>query len=128
MHCICNHFFILQTPCCNKIYYCRFCHDESESHQVNRDDVTEIVCTGCDTRQKVQAQCEKCSLRFGKYTCLKCKLFDDEDKKQYHCEGCGICRIGGRDKFFHCPKCNMCLPVNIKNKHKVSIKNLMLFI
>lgn len=54
------------------------------------------------------------------YTCLECKLFDDEDKNQYHCEGCGICRIGGRDKFFHCEKCNMCLPVKLQNGHRVS--------
>ncbi|GLG98987.1 RING finger and CHY zinc finger domain-containing protein 1 [Gryllus bimaculatus] len=110
--------FSTSTPCCNKIYTCRFCHDENETHPVNRKDVTELVCTKCDTRQKVQAECENCSLRFGKYTCLECKLFDDEEKNQYHCEGCGICRIGGRDRFFHCEKCNMCLPVKLKNKHK----------
>lgn len=23
------------------------------------------------------------------YFCGQCKLIDDEDKKQYHCEGCG---------------------------------------
>ena len=143
-----------QTPCCNKVYTCRFCHDENENHPVNRKDVTELVCTNCNTRQKVQAQCENCNLSFGKvleigimmvlfvtvqfiyesmnslfinccfalnlqYTCLECKLFDDEDKKQYHCDGCGICRIGGRDKFFHCEKCNMCLPIKLLNKHKV---------
>ncbi|KAK3914060.1 RING finger and CHY zinc finger domain-containing protein 1 [Frankliniella fusca] len=106
------------TPCCNKVYTCRFCHDENENHPVNRKDVTELVCTSCNTRQKVQARCEKCNLIFGKYTCLECKLFDDEDKKQYHCDGCGICRIGGRDKFFHCEKCNMCLPIKLLNKHK----------
>jgi len=52
---------------------------------------------------------------------LECKLFDDEEKNQYHCDGCGICRIGGRDKFFHCETCNMCLPVKLKNRHRVSI-------
>nr|CAD7456763.1 unnamed protein product [Timema tahoe] len=109
---------ITNTPCCNKIYFCRFCHDENESHPVNRKDVTELVCTNCDTRQKVQAECEHCNLRFGKYTCLECKLFDDEEKNQYHCDGCGICRIGGRDKFFHCEKCNMCLPIKLQTGHK----------
>ena len=28
--------------------------------------MTELVCTNCGTRQKVQAECENCSLRFGK--------------------------------------------------------------
>lgn len=26
-------------------------------------------------------------------------------KKQFHCDECGICRVGGRDKFFHCSQC-----------------------
>lgn len=57
------------------------------------------------------------------YTCLICNLFDDEDKDQYHCEGCGICRIGGRNNFFHCEVCNMCLPLQLKtNGHRVRIE------
>lgn len=56
------------------------------------------------------------------YTCLVCNLFDDEDKDQYHCDGCGICRIGGRTNFFHCEVCNMCLPLQLKtNGHRVSV-------
>uniref|UniRef100_A0A1B6EGW8 RING finger and CHY zinc finger domain-containing protein 1 n=1 Tax=Clastoptera arizonana TaxID=38151 RepID=A0A1B6EGW8_9HEMI len=106
------------TPCCNKIYTCRFCHDENETHTLNRKEVSELICTKCLKRQKVQLQCEDCSTRFGNYTCLECKLFDDEDKQQYHCDGCGICRIGGREKFFHCQKCNMCFPVKTQDRHK----------
>ncbi|KAF7398726.1 hypothetical protein HZH68_007272 [Vespula germanica] len=105
------------TPCCNKVYTCRFCHDEQETHTVNRKEVTELICVLCDTRQPVQATCQKCHCHFGKYTCLECNLFDDEDKNQYHCDGCGICRVGGRDRFFHCAKCNMCLPIQLQNGH-----------
>ncbi|XP_012525501.1 RING finger and CHY zinc finger domain-containing protein 1 [Monomorium pharaonis] len=105
------------TPCCNKVYTCRFCHDEQETHTVNRKEVTELICVLCDTRQPVQATCQNCHCQFGKYTCLECNLFDDEDKNQYHCDGCGICRVGGRDKFFHCAKCNMCLPIQLQNGH-----------
>ncbi|KAF7995499.1 hypothetical protein HCN44_006606 [Aphidius gifuensis] len=106
------------TPCCNKVYTCRFCHDEQETHSVNRKEVTELICVVCDTRQPVQATCQNCNVRFGNYTCLECNLFDDDDKSQYHCDGCGICRVGGRDRFFHCATCNMCLPVQLKNGHK----------
>ncbi|KAJ8678273.1 hypothetical protein QAD02_014060, partial [Eretmocerus hayati] len=106
------------TPCCDKVYTCRFCHDEQETHIVKRKEVTELICVLCDTRQPVQTTCQKCHVRFGKYTCLECNLFDDEDKNQYHCDGCGICRLGGRDRFFHCAKCNMCLPVELQNGHK----------
>lgn len=59
-------YFVFQTPCCNKFYMCRYCHDENEQHYFNRKTVTELICTECDTRQKVQAECEKCGVRFGK--------------------------------------------------------------
>ncbi|XP_039276145.1 RING finger and CHY zinc finger domain-containing protein 1 [Nilaparvata lugens] len=113
-----KYFYLFQTPCCNKFYTCRFCHDENEDHSLNRKEVTELVCIGCSTRQKVQPKCENCSTSFGRYVCLTCKLFDDEDKQQWHCEGCGICRIGGKEKYFHCLKCNMCLPITLQNNHK----------
>lgn len=54
------------TPCCNKLYMCRYCHDENETHYFNRKTVTQLICTECDTRQRVQAECEKCGVRFGK--------------------------------------------------------------
>lgn len=113
----CSHYkrrCLFVTPCCNKLYQCRYCHDENESHYFNRRTVSELICIECNTRQRVKAECEKCGVRFGKYTCLICNLFDDEEKNQYHCYGCGICRIGGRDRFFHCEVCNMCLPIQLK--------------
>jgi hypothetical protein len=30
---------------------------------------------------------------FPQYFCYECKLYDDEDKQQFHCSGCGICRV-----------------------------------
>ncbi|CAL5326807.1 unnamed protein product [Camellia sinensis] len=38
-------------------------------------------------------------------------------KKQYHCNGCGLCRIGGWENFFHCNKCRCCYSVLLKNSH-----------
>lgn len=112
------------TPCCNKFYMCRYCHDENETHFFNRKTVTELICTECNTRQRVQAECEKCGVRFGKYTCLVCNLFDDEDRSQYHCDGCGICRVGGRTRFFHCEVCNMCLPMQLKYDGHRCVENV----
>lgn len=112
------------TPCCGKFYKCRYCHDENEDHHFDRKTLTELICSKCDTRQKVQAECENCNVRFGKYTCLICNLFDDEDKDQYHCHGCGICRIGGRNNFFHCEVCNMCLPVQLKIEGHKCVENI----
>ena len=62
------------------------------------------------------------------YFCYECKLFDDEDKAQFHCDGCGICRIGGRENFFHCATCNMCLPTHLEGKHKVTNCYLILHV
>jgi len=27
---------------------------------------------------------------------------DDVNKRQFHCDACGICRVGGRENYFHC--------------------------
>ncbi|XP_069313482.1 RING finger and CHY zinc finger domain-containing protein 1 isoform X3 [Eulemur rufifrons] len=66
---------------------------------------------------KAQQSCEECSTLFGEYYCNICHLFD-KDKKQYHCENCGICRIGPKEDFFHCLKCNLCLAMNLQGRHK----------
>jgi len=106
------------TPCCDGLYRCRFCHDEEQNHTLRRDDVTQVECSECGHRQGVRETCEECGLKFGKYFCFDCKLYDDEDKQQFHCDGCGICRVGGRDNYFHCDRCDMCLPNHLQNKHK----------
>jgi len=104
----------LVGPCCNKAYNCRFCHDEeAANHELDRGSVTEVVCLVCSTRQGVSNLCSTpdCGIVFGgAYFCAVCKLFDDVDKGQFHCDGCGICRAGGRDKFSHCDTCGLCLP------------------
>ncbi|XP_067620821.1 putative uncharacterized protein DDB_G0285119 [Eurosta solidaginis] len=127
LRCGCAHYkrrAMFVTPCCNKFYKCRFCHDENESHHFDRKTLTELICSECNKRQKVQEQCEACGTRFGKYICLVCNLFDDTDKKQYHCNGCGICRIGGAENFFHCGVCDMCLPIRLKIDGHRCVENI----
>jgi uncharacterized CHY-type Zn-finger protein len=65
----CSHYIRkckLVTPCCNKVYICRYCHDENEDHTVNRRAVTELICACCGLRQPVRATCLICQTRFGK--------------------------------------------------------------
>ncbi|KAH0822297.1 hypothetical protein GEV33_000494 [Tenebrio molitor] len=117
----CSHYIRkckLVTPCCDKVYICRCCHDENEEHTVNRRAVTELICACCGLRQPVRATCVICQTRFGKYTCLECNLFDNEDKSQFHCYDCGLCRIGGANNYFHCRKCNTCLALRLIDNHK----------
>jgi RING finger/CHY zinc finger protein 1 len=49
-----------------------------------------------------------------------CNLFDDEgeQKEIFHCEGCGICRVGGKEPFFHCDTCKTCYNVSLRDNHK----------
>ncbi|XP_046849600.1 RING finger and CHY zinc finger domain-containing protein 1-like [Xenia sp. Carnegie-2017] len=108
----------LVSPCCDKVYACRFCHDEHEDHKLIRTNVEQIECRQCGLRQKVSSNCEKCLISFGKYYCGKCRMFDDNDKGQFHCDGCGICRVGGRDNFIHCDTCGFCLSKSIYDSHK----------
>ncbi len=117
----CTHYVrrcAIVTPCCNKIFPCRLCHNDSEDHEVDRFKVETLKCRQCGTTQPVSTHCKNCGISFGLYSCIKCRLFDDTDKGQYHCEECGICRTGGRDNFFHCDKCGICMSVGIKDTHK----------
>jgi len=110
----------LIAPCCDTAYNCRFCHDEAvTNHTLDRQKVREIECLLCFTRQTVSNECidQNCRTKFGdKYFCGICKLYDDVDKGQFHCDGCGICRAGGRDNFTHCNTCGLCLPANRQHK------------
>ncbi|XP_023347356.1 RING finger and CHY zinc finger domain-containing protein 1 isoform X2 [Eurytemora carolleeae] len=107
----------LVAPCCQNIYPCRVCHDEKESHTLDRTLVEEIVCNKCDKRSGISNECYDCKTIFGeKYFCKICRLFDHKDKGQFHCEGCGICRIGHRENFKHCFTCEMCMPIGTEHK------------
>ncbi|KAG9337932.1 hypothetical protein JZ751_027425 [Albula glossodonta] len=97
----CDHYVrscLLKAPCCGKFYVCRLCHDAEENHQMDRFQVKEVKCSMCNTVQKAQQTCEECSVKFGDYYCDVCHLFD-KDRKQYHCQPCGICRA------YRCPLC-----------------------
>ena len=39
--------------------------------------------------------------------------FDNNEKGQFHCDGCGVCHIGGRENYKHCYSCGLCF-----DKHK----------
>ncbi|XP_076907885.1 putative E3 ubiquitin-protein ligase RZFP34 [Bidens hawaiensis] len=117
----------IRAPCCNEIFDCRHCHNEAkndinvnqeERHTIPRHKVQKVICTLCGTEQEVRQMCVNCGVCMGKYFCGTCKLFDDDiSKRQYHCDGCGICRIGGQENFFHCDKCRCCYSNILKDSH-----------
>jgi len=117
----CNHYIrkcSFFTPCCSNIYACRFCHDHAENHELDRTSVQLIVCSQCSKKQPLATHCTDCGIRFGMYTCLQCRLFDDEDKQQFHCDKCGVCRVGGAENYFHCNVCDICLQKSLLQSHK----------
>lgn len=118
------------SPCCNKIYDCRLCHDDEnynietnilKKHKIDRFKIQEIICNNCEKKQLVHQYCENCHACFGLYFCEICNLFDDIDKGQFHCKKCGFCRIGGKENYFHCEKCNICIPIDMENHKCIDI-------
>ncbi|KAL3334746.1 hypothetical protein AABB24_031129 [Solanum stoloniferum] len=104
----------IRAPCCNEVFDCRHCHNEATSllrniydrHELVRHDVKQVICSVCDTEQPVAHVCTNCGVNMGEYFCEVCKFYDDDtDKEQFHCDDCGICRVGGSQNFFHCKKC-----------------------
>ena len=95
----------LQCSTCEKWYTCRFCHDEAEDHSLNRRATKNMLCMLCGHAQAASGECQRCGEPSARYYCDVCKLWDDDPQKSiYHCDDCGICRVGqglGKD-FFHC--------------------------
>lgn len=99
--------------------------DASRRHKLDRTHISEVVCSLCNSRQPVAKACRSCGASFGRYACLVCNFFDDDvSKKQFHCDECGICRVGGRSNFFHCATCNCCYSVSLRGSH-VCVTNSM---
>ena len=95
----------LQCSACYRWYTCRFCHNAVEDHMLNRRETKNMLCMLCGCVQPASEECVLCGERGAWYYCDVCKLWDDDPQKSiYHCNDCGICRVGqglGKD-FFHC--------------------------
>uniref|UniRef100_A0A7S0ZKZ4 Uncharacterized protein n=1 Tax=Timspurckia oligopyrenoides TaxID=708627 RepID=A0A7S0ZKZ4_9RHOD len=110
----------LEAACCKRLFCCRFCHDEASHHNIDRYATENVWCMLCDTLQPVGESCVNCKVKFASYFCATCKFYDnDANKSIYHCDKCGMCRIGkgvGVDNV-HCDKCNACVSVDAIQRH-----------
>eukprot|EP00389_Voromonas_pontica_P001237 GDKH01001840.1.p1 GENE.GDKH01001840.1~~GDKH01001840.1.p1 ORF type:complete len:301 (-),score=21.96 GDKH01001840.1:248-1150(-) len=110
------------APCCNEEYWCRHCHNDAKqgAHEVDRFAVEKIVCQYCKVTQAPSEKCTNCDKTFARYFCAKCKFWDDLGltKNIFHCDDCGICRVGGSSNFFHCNKCGSCYPTMLRDSHR----------
>ncbi|KAF2142588.1 uncharacterized protein K452DRAFT_270354 [Aplosporella prunicola CBS 121167] len=106
---------------CNRWYTCRHCHDEKETHHLNRQQTRNMFCMLCATPQPAGEFCRACQGRTAWWYCDICKLWDDDNTKSiYHCPDCGICRRGeglGKD-FVHCKRCNVCISIQFAQDHR----------
>lgn len=111
----------IMAACCNQLFTCRICHDESVTgHTINRHATERVLCMECGTLQAVAEICIKCSVPFARYFCHICKFYDDtEGKEIYHCKECGICRIGSTENTFHCNECGVCMRTELREHRHI---------
>jgi len=111
----------MQCATCECWYTCRLCHDEVENHTLPRRETKHMLCMWCNTPQPVSQICKMCNTPAACYYCPVCKLWNnDPEKSIYHCDDCGICRLGkglGKD-FFHCQTCAACMSIQAESTHK----------
>ena len=128
----------LQCSTCSRWYTCRFCHDAVEDHKLVRRETKNMLCMFCNCVQKASGVCIECDQSAAWYYCDVCKLWDDNPNRSiYHCDDCGICRVGeglGKD-FHHCQvghrsllflgsqlnmnkTCGVCLEIKIAESHR----------
>jgi uncharacterized CHY-type Zn-finger protein len=54
---VCKHYrrgCEIYAPCCEKYYSCRICHDEKESHKLDRTKVSKLKCRNCHKQNEVK--------------------------------------------------------------------------
>ena len=122
-HLGCKHYrrnVKLQCSTCKRWYTCRFCHDDVEDHSLIRRETKIMLCMLCGCAQPASEECRDCGERGAWYYCDVCKLWDDDPARSiYHCNDCGICRVGqglGKD-FYHCkvsPSYSSCSDMRLK--------------
>jgi uncharacterized CHY-type Zn-finger protein len=111
----------MQCSTCRRWYTCRLCHDDVEDHPLPRAETKNMLCMLCNTPQAASQTCNMCGNQAACYYCAVCKLWNnDPEKAIYHCDDCGICRLGqglGKD-FFHCKTCVVCMSIAAESTHR----------
>lgn len=86
-------------------------------HKLPRNRLRLVTCDACGSTQPITAasSCLHCDTHFAAYYCRKCGIANNDIPRQgyFHCDECGICRVGHEDKYFHCSICNCCLKIEL---------------
>ncbi|GFR42314.1 hypothetical protein Agub_g3221 [Astrephomene gubernaculifera] len=114
----CNHYSrgcLLLAPCCDdEAFACHVCHDEDApcGSKLDRRSIQRLRCLKCshDNPNTWMGYCVYCGADYGrKHACTVCHVYS-HDKDMWHCDKCGICRLGEREQYRHCDTCDACLP------------------
>ena len=109
----------IRAECCGTWYPCRLCHDEGETHHIDRFSIRHMLCLLCSTPQPAGQHCVACQRAMARYYCDACHLWDDDPNKAiFHCAKCGICRKGRRENYTHCDRCGGCINSHQFSGHK----------
>lgn len=107
----CSRFYF---SCCNLYDPCMRCHKE---RNICKNPILEkITCNECSHEQEPSPQCKGCLISFGNIYCRICSIWT-ERTDIYHCNDCGICRVGPKEMTFHCSNCNGCF-LKTDNEHQ----------
>lgn len=125
----CKHYqrnCLILAECCQKLYPCRICHDENEDHKINRYLTKKMKCKLCNEIQNVSNECLKCNEKMGDYYCDICHFWikSEEEMNIFHCNDCNMCRMGKREDFIHCYRCNGCINANMYENHGCNIDGM----
>ncbi|KAK2960997.1 putative E3 ubiquitin-protein ligase SRFP1 [Blattamonas nauphoetae] len=109
----------VECPECHKFYPCRVCHDEAEDHTITRSNIQHVLCYQCRHVVPFAQECSNCQALFGLYCCNICKLIVATPFfEAFHCDECGLCRVGKKELIRHCPKCCCCIPISSFENHQ----------
>lgn len=111
----------LRAPCCNAWVACRRCHDAlvPDGHRLDRRTVSKVKCLMCKSpEQPLSTHCAYCRGQFANYACLECRVFDNTPGRSiFHCDSCGVCRLGRPEDYRHCDVCQACIPATSFAQH-----------
>lgn len=108
----CNHYIancLIKFECCQKMYPCKRCHDEQESHKTHKNKIKKIICANCNYLQDKTNVCLKCHLVISTYFCSECNIWDSSGENIFHCKKCSVCRKGDINEIVHCDYCQVCI-------------------
>jgi len=108
----------IQCPTCQAWYPCRQCHDAECDHKLDRHRINSIRCRTCNWIQQPSQHCVRCTSVLGTYYCNVCHLWSSGTNPIFHCNECGICRVGRKQDYTHCQKCNHCYATSFYETHK----------